>query len=620
MRSRLLILVGLGVALPAPAAEKPADTFGLTRLHTIHLTVSAKDWKTMQPTKGGFGFGGPTGKAKEEKEKADGAERKARGSFMFDFAYVKGDVEIDGQKIKDVGLRFKGGGSYVSSQRVLKRPFKIDFDHHVEGQTWAGLKKLSLNNNSMDPTAAREALSYAVYRAAGVPAPRTAFAEVSLTVPGVHDKALVGLYTLVEPVDKAFLKEHYGSAKGLLLKPERVGQLEHLGGDWAAYESRYQPKTTASKAAQQRFIDFTRLVHQGDEEFRKQIAGYLDIEKFLRFLATTVTLASMDSFLTIGHNYYIYLDPKTNKFTIIPWDLDHSLGGFFLVGTPEQLTDLSIRQPWVGNHRLIQRLFADEKVYTRYKEHLADVVAKHFTAERLKADLAAVNKVIEPAQTRETAAAKERKEPAGPGFGPPGFNPPAPDLEKFAARRVASITAQLDGKGKGFTPRGFGFGPPPPGGFGPGQFLAKPAMDALDTNKDSKLSRDEALAGVRALFKTCDPDGKGEVDLKQFTAGIDKVLPKPPAPPGGARPPGGFTPPSPAGTFARGVLETAGKDGKVTEKQLLDAAREFFVKNDKDKNGTLDTIELTAALNAMMPRAPFGPPGGPAKRPDGHAN
>ncbi|MFO0842455.1 MAG: CotH kinase family protein [Gemmataceae bacterium] len=620
MPCRLLPALALGLALPAPAAEKPPDVFGLTQVHAVHLTVSAKDWQAMQPTRGGFGFGGPPGKP-PAKEADPGEDRKARGSFGFDFAYVKGAVEIDGRKFPEVGLRFKGGGSYATSQQGLKRPFKIEFDRYVEDQSWAGLKKLSLNNNSMDPTGAREALSYAVYRAASVPAPRTAFAEVSLTVPGKYDKTVLGLYTLVEPIEKPFLKERFGSAKGLLLKPERVGPLEHLGSDWSAYEGRYQPKTAASKAQQKRFIDFTKLVQQADDaEFRKRVEGYLDVEKFLRFLATTVALSSLDSFLTGAHNYYIYLDPKGGKFVFLPWDLDHSLGGFFPVGSPDQLADLSIRQPHTGRNRLVERLLADEAVFARYKKHLAEVVEKHFTAERTRDALAAVNKAIAPVQAREKQAAKERKEPAGMAFGPPGFRQPPPDLEKFVARRVASIKDQIEGKSKGTAPRGFGFGPPPKGGFGPGQFLAKPALDALDANKDGKLSRGEALAGVKALFKACDPDGKGEVDQKQLTMGLDKVLPKPPAPPGGMKPPAGFTPPSLAGIFARGLLDRVGKDGKVTEKQLVEAADELFVKMDKDKNGTLDTNELSEAINAMMPRPPIGAPGGPANRPAGRLN
>src|SRR5256885_38281 len=79
----------------------------------------------------------------------------------------------------------------------------------------------------------REPLSYAVFRAAGVPAPRTAYAEVTLTVPGKYDKEYVGLYTLVEQVDKVFLKDRFKKAGGLLVKPEGLqGGLPYLGEDW----------------------------------------------------------------------------------------------------------------------------------------------------------------------------------------------------------------------------------------------------------------------------------------------------------------------------------------------------------------------------------------------------
>src|SRR5437588_12781605 len=108
----------------------------------------------------------------------------------------------------------------MASSRGLKRPVKIDLNRHQEGQRFHGLKKLNLNNGITDPTKAREALSYAVFRVAGVPAPRTAYAEVTLTVRGKYDKEYVGLYTLIEQVDRVCLNEHFGHAAGMLLKPE----------------------------------------------------------------------------------------------------------------------------------------------------------------------------------------------------------------------------------------------------------------------------------------------------------------------------------------------------------------------------------------------------------------
>ncbi len=80
-----------------------------------------------------------------------------------------------------------------------------------------------------------------LFREAGVPAPRTALAEVTLSVPGEHQKAYLGLYTLVEPVDRAFLKDRFGTDTGLLLKPQGLRGLDYLGDDWEKYRGPYRP-------------------------------------------------------------------------------------------------------------------------------------------------------------------------------------------------------------------------------------------------------------------------------------------------------------------------------------------------------------------------------------------
>src|SRR5262249_1313389 len=154
-----------------------------------------------------------------------------------------------------------------------------ELDHYDTDLRYHGLKSINLNAVAMDPTKAREALSYAVFRAAGVPAPRTAFAEVTLTVPGKYEREYLGLYTFVEQVDKTFLKARFKSSKGLLLKPERLRGLEYLGDDWERYKAQYRPKHEPSKKEARRVIAFAKLVNQADDtQFRKGIGSYLDVE------------------------------------------------------------------------------------------------------------------------------------------------------------------------------------------------------------------------------------------------------------------------------------------------------------------------------------------------------
>jgi Ca2+-binding EF-hand superfamily protein len=620
MHVRIPVLVLAALAFPAatPAADREerlkssAPVFGLDRVWSMHLTIAAGDWKTMEPTRRPGPFAGPRPNEPEAKPAEPSKDRRAHGGFGFDFAYVKATLEIDGQKFKDVGVRFKGNLTYASSQGRLKRPFKISLARYVPGQNFKGLKKLTLNNNVTDPTCAREVLSYAVYRALDVPASRTAYVRLTLTVPGKYDRELVGLYTLVEPVDKTFLKSRFGSSKGLLLKPERVGPLEYLGEEWAPYERTYQPRTSAGKKAQRRLMEFTKLVQRADDRTSAQeIGNYLDVDEFLRYLAGTVALSSMDSFIGMGHNYYLYLDPRTSKFVILPWDLDLTFGA---MGSPEQLMDLSIRQPQMNRNRLIERLFANEKVFAAYKGHLEKLLDKGFTPEGVRKDLAAINAAIGPAQAQEARAVAARREGGGRGFGGP-FNR-ASNLETFVARRAASVREQLAGKRKG-TVMARGFGPPPMGGgfgppmgFGAGMMLVRPILDAADRDRDGKLSREEVIAAVKALFKALDKEDKGELDQKAVAAGLDKLLPGPrgfDGPRGGPFPMQGG---GPGAGWARAVVEKAGKNGKVTEASLVAAAVKLFTEADRNRDGKLDERELAEALNKLMPPPQFGPPNG----------
>jgi hypothetical protein len=70
-----------------------------------------------------------------------------------------------------------------------------------------------------DRSGLNEALAYRLFRDGGVPAPRTAYARVYVTVPGKHEKRYFGLYNLVEDVGRSFVEDHFKYSKGALLKP-----------------------------------------------------------------------------------------------------------------------------------------------------------------------------------------------------------------------------------------------------------------------------------------------------------------------------------------------------------------------------------------------------------------
>src|SRR5213079_713754 len=102
------------------------------------------------------------------------------------------------------------------SRGSLKRSLKVDLNKYVKGQKLAGLTTLNLHNNVTDASWMNEVLSHRLYRDAGVPAPRSAYARVYLTVAGKQDHKYLGLYSIVENVDKDFVKESIAGKKGAI--------------------------------------------------------------------------------------------------------------------------------------------------------------------------------------------------------------------------------------------------------------------------------------------------------------------------------------------------------------------------------------------------------------------
>ena len=475
-----------------------ADLFTLTNVWTVHLTFTPEQWKAIEPKQSGrdgmrFGPDGPMLLGQE------GGRNGLSAARGIEFDYVKANLEFNGAKFTNIAVRYKGNGTFMASQNSLKHSFKLDLNQFVKGQKLAGVSKLNLHNNVTDATWMNETLSYQLYREAGVPAPRTSYAKVFVTVPGEYAREYFGLYSLVEDIDNHFAEKNFGTKKGAIFKPVTRELFNDLGTDWAKYQQSYDAKTELTAVQKQRVFDFARLVTKANnQEFDARVGEFLDLKEFARFMAVTVYLSTLDSILGMGQNFFVYLDPKSNKFEFLPWDLDNSFGQFPLAGTQEEREQLSILRPWQGENRFIERVFHVPAFQKLYRARLAEFSGTLFQPERFTNQVNTVAAAIRNAVKEESAEklakfdkagageSVTRERPGGNGMrggggGGGGFGPRGPGggmtmkpIKAFVPVRSQSVADQLAGKSEGKIitpfrgprgPRGGFDGPPPGGGF-----------------------------------------------------------------------------------------------------------------------------------------------------------
>ena len=151
------------------SAEYAESLFDTGYVHEINVEISEDDWKDLLEN--------PLEKTK-----------------------YKANVTIDGNRVENVSFATKGNTSLsqVASSDSDRYSFKINFGKYEKGQTYQGLDKLNLNNIMSDATYMKDYLSYMIMREAGVSAPLTSYAALSI------NGELHGLYIAIENVSDSF--------------------------------------------------------------------------------------------------------------------------------------------------------------------------------------------------------------------------------------------------------------------------------------------------------------------------------------------------------------------------------------------------------------------------------
>lgn len=231
--------------------------------------------------------------------------------------YFAADLSCgDGAAIR-VGLRRKRSGG------TDKVGLKADINGLVAGQSYFGLKKLSLENGISEggtDASARDLLSeYLAWRMmqrSQMVASRAALARVF-----VNDR-LLGVYVNVEQVDKRFLRDRLNDDSGWLFKYSGSagdGQKtnEGVANPFGAYFC---------------FLERNGCVAPSADQLAAELPGKLEIDQLLRVGAVNAAIANTDSPL-LKFNNYIYYDYGGGPRIYLPWDLDTAMNDSYDVFT-----------------------------------------------------------------------------------------------------------------------------------------------------------------------------------------------------------------------------------------------------------------------------------------------
>jgi hypothetical protein len=268
------------------------------------------------------------------------------------------------------------------------------------------MKALNLKAMWNDVSQMRESLAWSLFREAGVPASRHTYARLC-----INDR-YYGLYSMIEQVDKAMLKDHFGKKNddGNLYKaywadlgPATLAHRRDASGDDSGRQyftagdldaRTYQLKTNDDPdddTALQTYDDLAALIRAingvglpgGDARFdtpayQAQIESIFNVKAFLRWASVNVLIGAWDNYWRTPANYHVYDSGRRDVedgfmaspyFTWLPWDYDNSFGIDFF-GVPWQAKSIVNWESAGASLPLIRNLLANRDYLRYYLDHM----------------------------------------------------------------------------------------------------------------------------------------------------------------------------------------------------------------------------------------------------------
>ena len=417
-------------AAKSNAVDYESTLFDTSYVHEIDVSISDEDWADL--------LANPVDKTKYEAA-----------------------VTIDGEKLENVAFSTKGNSSliFVAADPDSDRySFKIGFGKNIEGQTFHGLDTLCLNNSFCDATYMKDYICYGLFRKAGVPAPLTSYAW--LTVNG-EDR---GLYLAVEAIDEGFLDRVYGG-NGVIYKPEssdlglslddardiaengltmttnaQGSELLYVDDDPESYPDIFEnAETEADESDDLEVVDSLKILDEGTK-----LDTGIDVDEVIQYFTAHNFVLNLDSY-TGGMLHNIVLYENEGKMAMLPWDYNLAFATFIpgtgreVLENPTDIVNQGIDTPLIGASEETRPMWSwivsDEQYRDKYHEALGALISDYFESGDFNREITELTDLLTPYVKKDPTAFYSADE----------FKRGCETLKEFCNLRAESIRLQLDG-------------------------------------------------------------------------------------------------------------------------------------------------------------------------------
>jgi len=283
--------------------------------------------------------------------------------------YVRGTFREGPSVYADVGVRLRGGiGTFRMFDGHSKVSFTVKFNEYVKGQRFRGLRRITLGSAVQDPSFLCENIAYGLFRDAGVPAPRVAYANLKF------NGEPYGLYVQIEAITKDFLRGWFENVGGNLY--EGPGDVT----DWKILD--LDSNQEVDDRGDLRALG--EAIRNADSSDPWQtLRNHVDAESFSRFLCMERLIGHWDGYSN-AHNYRIYHDASRGRFIFIPHGADQVLRDLDELVFPPMDGILARALVQTGSGR------------RQFRETLRSLLAGVWNEDRIRARIAAVYGRIRP--------------------------------------------------------------------------------------------------------------------------------------------------------------------------------------------------------------------------------